>query len=104
ETETVVKAAAADLNKKGGINGHPIEIEACNDQSDQKAAAACARQAVSDKVVAVLGLFSLFGDAILPVLESAKIPYVGNTILSASDSSSPMAFPMDGGVVGGGAA
>jgi ABC-type branched-subunit amino acid transport system substrate-binding protein len=103
ESETVVKAAAADLNKQGGINGRPIEIEACNDQGDQNAAAACARQAVSDKVVAVLGLFTLYGDAVLPVLESAKIPYVGNTILSASDSSSPMAFPMDGGVVGGGA-
>jgi ABC-type branched-subunit amino acid transport system substrate-binding protein len=52
----------------------------------------------------VLGIFSLFGDAVLPVLEEAGIPYAGNTILSASDSSNPMAFPFDGGVVGAGAA
>lgn len=103
ESASVVEAAAEQLNAAGGINGQPVEILVCNDQRDQNAAAACAREAVSEDVVAVLGIFSLFGDAILPVLEEAGIPYVGNTILSASDSSNPVSFPFDGGVVGGGA-
>ncbi|MET0577122.1 MAG: ABC transporter substrate-binding protein, partial [Ilumatobacteraceae bacterium] len=104
EIEVMVKALAESVNEDGGINGQPIEIIACNDQRDQNAAAACAREAVSEEVVAVLGIFSIFGDSILPVLEAAGIPYVGNSILGASDSSSPVAFPLDGGVVGNGAA
>jgi ABC-type branched-subunit amino acid transport system substrate-binding protein len=104
EIEHMVSALASSVNEDGGINGQPIEIVACNEKRDQNAAAACARDAVSDDVVAVLGIFTLFGDSILPVLEPAGIPYVGNSILSASDSSSPVAFPLDGGVVGNGAA
>ena len=104
EIEHMVGALASSVNADGGINGQPIEIIACNEQRDQNAAAACARDAVADDVVAVLGIFSLFGDSILPVLEEAGIPYVGNSILSASDSSSPVSFPLDGGVVGNGAA
>src|SRR5437879_6365744 len=55
QVETAVRARVAALNKAGGINGRPIEPEFCNDKFDPNEGSACARKAVDDKVVAVVG-------------------------------------------------
>src|ERR1700689_387658 len=49
-TESVngAEAAAAAINKAGGINGHPIEIITCNDNLNAADAIGCARGAVAD--------------------------------------------------------
>jgi ABC-type branched-subunit amino acid transport system substrate-binding protein len=45
--------------------------------------------------VAVVGSFTFTGDAIVPILASAHIPYFGNCCnLSASEFTSPDSFPM----------
>src|SRR4051794_10278770 len=53
DAEAGAQAAAAAINKAGGINGRAIQIEFCNTRSAVNAATQCARQAVSDQVVAV---------------------------------------------------
>ena len=40
------QAAAAAINKKGGIKGRRIQILTCNTQSNANVAVACAREAV----------------------------------------------------------
>ena len=54
------QAAAAAINKAGGINGHSIQIVSCNDQLSPNSATTCADQAVSDHVTAATGFF-IFG-------------------------------------------
>lgn len=67
------KAVAA----KGGINGHPLQVDVCDDQGQPTQASACARKAVQEHDVAVVGSYSFFGDNIVPILAAAKIPWFG---------------------------
>jgi ABC-type branched-subunit amino acid transport system substrate-binding protein len=95
----VAQAFAKMINAKGGINGHPLEVEQCDDQADPNLAVGCARQAVSDHVVALVGGISLYSTSIFPILEAAHIPWIGNVPLSAGDYTSPMSFPVSSQVL-----
>ena len=96
EGKTSIDAAVKTINAAGGINGHPLQVEACNDQGDPNIAAQCARTAVSHKDVAVLGSYSQNAGQILPILEAAHIAYVGATAQSVTDTTSPVSFPLEG--------
>jgi ABC-type branched-subunit amino acid transport system substrate-binding protein len=98
------KAAAKAINAAGGVNGHPIDLEVCDDKFDPNAAAACARQAVSDKVAAVVALNSAFGGNVIPIIAAANIPSVGDNLLGAAEITSKDVFPIDGGGITGSSA
>jgi len=92
------QAAAEALNKKGGLNGHPVTVETCNTQSNANVAVACARQAVSDNVLAVVGGISTLSTLEFPVLQDARIPSIGfQTSGNAVDWTNPYSFPFVGG-------
>jgi ABC-type branched-subunit amino acid transport system substrate-binding protein len=99
DTDYSVAAKFDAVNAAGGINGQKVEVLTCNDQNDPNVAANCARQAVADKVVAVVAPYEQYAPQILPVLQAAGIPYVGNTLASTVDGTNPDSFPRDGGVV-----
>ena len=52
------------INSHGGIGGRPLEAKFCDAHGTPTAAAACAREAVADKAVAVVGNFT---DSVQPV-------------------------------------
>jgi ABC-type branched-subunit amino acid transport system substrate-binding protein len=52
---SAVEAAAATVNSEGGINGHPIKVFTCNTQDTSNGELGCARQAVANHVVAMVG-------------------------------------------------
>ncbi|MER5182411.1 ABC transporter substrate-binding protein [Streptomyces sp. NPDC002896] len=85
------------INANGGINGGPLKVITCNDKNDPDEAEKCAQQAVADKVVAVVGSYSLAGDRYMPILQKAGIPYIGGTGVSAAEFSNPLSFPVNGG-------
>jgi ABC-type branched-subunit amino acid transport system substrate-binding protein len=89
------QAAALAINNAGGINGHPVSIVTCNNQFSPNGAVACARQAVSDGVVAYTG-FDLLGFSVYPVLKPAGIPSTVETI-TPLDAQGPLQRPIDGG-------
>jgi len=91
------KAAAEAINGAGGVKGRPIEIVTCNNRLTANGAAACARQAVREKVVAYTGQDS-FTDGYKPILESEKIP---STLVATSppDVQIPLQYPVNGGFV-----
>lgn len=93
--KTGAVAGVEKINAEGGINGHKIELITCNDGNDPNTAAGCARKAVEEKVVAVIGGFSAFEPQILPVLEKAGIPVVGGTPIA--NFTSPVLYPFTGG-------
>lgn len=95
----IAAGAVVDINNSGGINGHELVLVTCNDGFDPNIAAKCARDAVSEGVAAVVGGFSLFAPNILPVLETADIPWVGPPLISEAELSDPAAYPVNSGVM-----
>lgn len=83
---------AKDVNAKGGVNGHPLEVIQCNDRAEANQAVKCARQAVEEKVTALVGGLTLYDSAVYPILEAAKIPWVGSDPQEAVGYKAPMSF------------
>ncbi|MEV0530354.1 ABC transporter substrate-binding protein [Kitasatospora sp. NPDC050463] len=94
----LAEAIGRDLNAKGGLNGRPIRVLTCNEHNTAGGATACAQQAVDAKAVAVLGSYSQYGDNFMPVLERAGIPLIGGYGLSQPEFSSPLSYPVGGGL------
>jgi hypothetical protein len=86
--QAVVKAA----NARGGADGHPIDMVVCDSQANANAAAACAQQAVSDKVIAVID-YELEGTD-FPYLQAADIPVFNFGIVPAG-LKDPVSFIID---------
>ncbi|MGK4584192.1 ABC transporter substrate-binding protein [Kitasatospora sp. HPMI-4] len=82
---------------KNGLGGRRLKVLTCNEQNTADGASACARQAVDAHVLAVIGSYSQYGDSFMPVLENARIPYLGGFGLSGADFSSPDSYPVAGG-------
>jgi len=94
------QAAAAAVNAAGGIDGRPIEVIACSDELSVDTARQCARDAVEQGVVAIVGLQTTNEVTILPVLESAGIPAIGVYPFTQVALTSPVSFPDVSGFVG----
>lgn len=100
EIITAAEAATITINNAGGVNGRKLELISCNDGNDPNTAGECARKAVSEGVVAVVGGFTTNGTAIVPVLEKANIPWIGGPSLAAEELSSKVSFPLIAGAAG----
>jgi ABC-type branched-subunit amino acid transport system substrate-binding protein len=82
------------INAHGGINGHPLKVKFCDALGTPTGATACARKAVADHAVAVIGSFTFTGDAIVPTLQAAHTAYFGLCCaLSPTEFHSPVSFP-----------
>ncbi len=68
---------AKDLNARGGIGGRPLEVITCDDRGDANEAANCARKAVREEVVAVVGSFSWDAGRAISILGASGIPWFG---------------------------
>jgi ABC-type branched-subunit amino acid transport system substrate-binding protein len=86
----VAKVFEKWVNDKGGIDGRPVQVIFCDDQGTPTKASDCARKAVSEKVVAVVGGFTFQGDSIVPILEAAKTSWFGGLYaISPLENTSP---------------
>ncbi|MGW2373839.1 ABC transporter substrate-binding protein [Kitasatospora sp. NPDC001683] len=94
----LAESIGRDVNLKGGLNGHRLHVITCNEHNTADGAKDCAQQAVDAKAVAVIGSYSQWGDAFMPVLERAGIPLIGGYGLSQPEFSSPLSYPVDGGM------
>lgn len=83
----------------GGLDGHPLELVACDTAFDPQKSLACAQQMVDEDVVAVIGGIDIWGDGI-EVLENNGIPYVGGIPVSFNAARSPVSFQFSGGIWG----
>ena len=83
------------INKRGGIGGRPLDVQVCDERGKPTDAAACARKAVSDKVVAVIGSFSFLGTNIMPALTKAGIANFGECCpITPPEWTADNSFPM----------
>ena len=96
--EAAAKAAVNGINDSGGVNGRPLQYVFCNGMNDPNAEAACAREMVSDHVVAtVKDLASASSSSVTSILGAADISELAVSLYSASQFVAPNAFPLDGG-------
>ncbi|MEU6165271.1 ABC transporter substrate-binding protein [Streptomyces tanashiensis] len=86
------------VNSQGGIDGHELRVLTCNEQNTTAGAAACARRAVRENAVAVVGSYSQNGRAFMAPLEAAGIPYIGGYGIAEDEFTSPLSYPVNGGV------
>lgn len=94
------KAAAADINEHGGIGGHKLVIDVCDNKGDPNQSAACGRQAKANGDIAVIGSFDPIGAGqILPVLQAEGIPYIGSLSANPAELKNPMSFQFDPGAL-----
>ncbi len=93
EQAGAVKAAVRALNKRGGINGHLVQVDVCDSKNDQAAGEACGRKAVNGKYLAVVSAFSTAG-GINAILEKGGIPSIGSSGIAGdgSDLTSKISF------------
>ncbi|MFK0257534.1 ABC transporter substrate-binding protein [Streptomyces sp. NPDC090445] len=85
------------VNAAGGINGHKLRVITCNEKNTPSGAADCARKAIAEKVVAVVGSYSQHGRAFMAPLEVEGIPFIGGYGVSAEEFQSNLSFPVNGG-------
>ncbi|MER5226593.1 ABC transporter substrate-binding protein [Streptomyces flaveus] len=93
----MAKTYARWVNKGGGINGRELNVITCNERNDSVGAAECARRAVDENVVAVVGSYSQYGRSFLSPLEAAGIPYIGGYGITDDEFTSPNSYPVNGG-------
>lgn len=62
----MAKAYERWVKSKGGINGYKLRVLTCNEKNTPTGAADCARKAVAEKAVAVVGSYSQHGRAFMP--------------------------------------
>ncbi|WP_419842105.1 ABC transporter substrate-binding protein [Candidatus Poriferisodalis sp.] len=88
-------AYAAYINARGGIGGRPLEVTVCDEQFDPAVAATCAREAVEEDMVAVVGSFTFFAESIVPVIAESDITWFGPCCpITPSELTSPHSFPI----------
>lgn len=92
------RAYARWVNERGGLDGRPLRVLTCNERNDSVTAARCARRAVEEDAVAVVGSYSQHTDAFLTTLEGAGIPYIGGYGLTDDEFTSPLSYPVNGGL------
>ncbi|MFE2140626.1 ABC transporter substrate-binding protein [Streptomyces sp. NPDC059456] len=93
----MAKAYEAWINAKGGINGHKLRVLTCNEKNTPNGAADCARKAINEKAVAVVGSYSQHGRAFMAPLEAEGIPFIGGYGVSSEEFQSTLSYPVNGG-------
>lgn len=90
------QSAAAAINKAGGVNGHTIKIDVCDDQQNPNLGTQCGEEAVHNHDVAVTGV-SQEGQEFLPILAAAHIPEITSNESSPDGETYPNVFTLGAG-------
>jgi ABC-type branched-subunit amino acid transport system substrate-binding protein len=68
---------ADQLNRSGGLQGHPVKVTQCDDKTSAEGATACNRRLIDDQSVAVVGGFSSLGGSVsAPAYKAAGLAYI----------------------------
>jgi branched-chain amino acid transport system substrate-binding protein len=92
-------ATASYINEHlGGIAGHPVKVDVCNDLADGPSATACANRFVDEHVTAVVSLLGFNFDQFTTILAQSGIPYIGAAgPVNVPEASTPGLYFLQGG-------
>lgn len=101
EMRAAVQAAVAFINAElGGVNGRPLQLNACVTSFSVEQSQACAQQHVQSGAVAVMSGIDITASGSIPILEQNGIPLVGGVPATLAEMRSPSAFFFSGGTAG----
>jgi branched-chain amino acid transport system substrate-binding protein len=95
-------AAIAAFNKRGGAgtNHAKLQADVCDSRDDANGEVTCARQMVSDGVVATLNDLTFNNPAgVVDILQKAGIPRIGIGGTDISEFTSSVSYPISAGVI-----
>jgi ABC-type branched-subunit amino acid transport system substrate-binding protein len=98
ELTVITRAFTDSVNASGGVNGRVLSVVTCDDHGDADGAQACARQAVEQRVSAVIGGYDAHTERALPILAAAGIAFLETAEPAGAGVRSPIAFPIVGGI------
>ena len=87
------------LKDASGVT-HKLVVIVCDAGIDPNLAEQCARQAVDEQVAAAVGYNGPSGAIIIPILQAAGIPFIGNYPNDALATSAENSFPLVSGGAG----
>jgi branched-chain amino acid transport system substrate-binding protein len=90
-----VQKAVDLVNRSGGVNGAKIKLYPCTSESTPESAINCANKSVEQGVALHYAGLDLGGDAALPVLQRAGVPYVTTVAWSAGMQKNPNAHILE---------
>lgn len=90
---TTAEAYEQYINARGGIAGRPLDVTVCDEQFDPAVATTCARRAVEEGMVSIIGSFTFFAESIVPVIAESSITWFGACCpITPSELTSPYSF------------
>jgi ABC-type branched-subunit amino acid transport system substrate-binding protein len=102
DTKDALVASIAAFNKRGGVgttHGR-LQADVCDSRGDANGEVACARQMVSDGVVATLDDLTFNNPAgVVAVLDAAAIPRIGLLPSGLPEFQSTFSFPVSAGAI-----
>jgi ABC-type branched-subunit amino acid transport system substrate-binding protein len=102
DVKDAMEASIAAFNKRGGAgaNHAKMQLDVCDTKGDANGEVACARQMVSDGVVATLDDLTYNNPAgVVDVLEAAGIPRIGLGPTDISEFTSKVSYPISAGII-----
>jgi branched-chain amino acid transport system substrate-binding protein len=97
------RAWVNDVNARGGLNGHPVELISVDDRGDPNAALAHVRRLVEqEKVLAIYAShMPTTEQAVAPYLLEKGVPIIGGCICNTQVDDSPIVFQVGYGSLKG---
>ena len=87
-------AIADGVNARGGIAGHPLKIDYCNDNNDPNQATKCVEQALANpQMLGLVGNDSTCSSQLIPLLEKAQMASIADSLECPETFKSSVAFP-----------
>lgn len=96
EAEAGLQAAISSINAAGGVKGHPLKLDFCDEMFNPDKEADCARQMVSGHVSAVLYPQVEYPADSLPILEKADIPVIASDGATSGLFTCSTCYPLAG--------
>lgn len=93
----VVESAVDAVNKRGGLDGRPVELVECDDKADPNVTTSCGRKMVEEEVIAIVGGGAVNGHVLVPIFEQAEIPSIGVEVADPQQASAKDYFFFKGG-------
>jgi branched-chain amino acid transport system substrate-binding protein len=102
ELKAGLDAGVASVNAAGGVKGHPLKLDFCDSAYDPNKELSCARQLISDKVVAAVhpSIFADSSGAEFKLYSQAKIAVFGGYGVSPLELTDSNSYPLASGLVG----
>lgn len=102
ELKAGLDAAVSAINAAGGVKGHQLKLDFCDSAYDPNKELSCARQLISDHVVAAVhpSIFADSSGAEFKLYNQAKVHVFGGYGVSPFELTDSSSYPLSSGLVG----